>query len=109
MASVPNYPPRTDVGSFEITEIDDKNRDVFLYWQRIPQKHENGENFTYEVDYVEKNGVDARLRNKNSTVAFVKYTIAADSKYLFKIASKNEVGFSERRSSIIVPTQAEGE
>ncbi|XP_019700208.1 uncharacterized protein LOC105190189 isoform X2 [Harpegnathos saltator] len=106
-SSVPSYPPRTDIGSFEITEIDDKSRDVFLYWQRIPRNHENGENFTYEVDYVEKNGADAYLKNKNSTVAYVKYTITADSKYLFKIASKNEVGFSSNRSEIIVPTQSE--
>lgn len=106
---MPSYPPRTDIGSFEITEIDDKSRDVFLYWRKIPQNYENGENFVYEVDYVEKNGLDAYLRNKNSTVAFVKYTVATDSKYLFKIASKNEVGFSKGRSELVVPNQYEGE
>ncbi|XP_014481132.1 PREDICTED: uncharacterized protein LOC106747764 isoform X2 [Dinoponera quadriceps] len=106
MSSAPSFPPRTDIGSFEIVEIDDKSRDVFLYWQRIPQNHQNGENFMYEVDYVEKNGVDANLKNRNSTVAYVKYNITTDSKYLFKIASKNEVGPSSR-SEIIVPTQSE--
>ncbi|XP_032682299.1 uncharacterized protein LOC116849327 isoform X2 [Odontomachus brunneus] len=107
-SSTPSYPPRTDIGSFEITEIDDKSRDVFLYWQRIPQNHENGENFMYEVDHVEKNGINSPyFKNKNSTVAFIKYTITTDSKYLFRVASRNEVGPSNGRSELIVPTQTE--
>lgn len=82
---------------------------MYLYWQRIPQIHENGPNFTYEVDYVGKDGVNAYFKNKNSTLAFIKYTVPTNSNFLFKIASKNEIGFSNGRSEIFVLTQLEGE
>lgn len=54
--TVPGAAPKTDIGSFEVI-AGLYNRDVYLYWQQIPEYMYNGENFGYKVIYVKEGGV----------------------------------------------------
>lgn len=47
-AVVPGASPKTDIGSFEIlSEL--QRRDVYIYWQQIPEFYHNGDNFDYKI------------------------------------------------------------
>lgn len=103
--SVPGMPPRTDMGSFEITE-NNANRDVYLYWQAIPQNQENGDNFTYKIIYVEENGQNATIKPDEITKTYAKFKGLSFSKYYFEIASTNAVGNNKDRAKIFVPSKS---
>jgi hypothetical protein len=53
--TVPGAVPKTDVGSFEVSG-GLPNRDVYIYWQPIPDILKNGDNFEYKIISVEENG-----------------------------------------------------
>jgi hypothetical protein len=54
--TVPGAVPKTDIGSFEVSG-GLPNRDVYIYWQHIPDYLKNGDNFEYKVISVEENGL----------------------------------------------------
>lgn len=45
---LPGAPPRTDIGSFEVFNHLD-SRDVYVYWQTIPDYLQNGDKFSYKI------------------------------------------------------------
>jgi hypothetical protein len=53
--TVPGAVPKTDIGSFEVSG-GLPNRDVYIYWQHIPDYLKNGDNFEYKIVSVEENG-----------------------------------------------------
>lgn len=53
--TVPGAVPKTDIGSFEVSG-GLPNRDVYIYWQHIPDYLKNGDNFEYKIISVEENG-----------------------------------------------------
>jgi hypothetical protein len=55
---VPGASPKTDIGSFEILS-DSQRRDVYIYWQHIPEYYHNGDNFDYKI-VVEDDGGEAQ-------------------------------------------------
>lgn len=101
---VPGAPPRTDIGSFEITE-NIGNRDVYLYWQAIPQNQENGNNFKYQIIHVQENGHKVTLTPSETTRTYAKFKGISLNSYLFEIVSTNEVGANSERARIYVPNQ----
>jgi len=52
---LPGAPPRTDIGSFEVFNHVD-SRDVYIYWQTIPDYLQNGDEFGYKIVDAEENG-----------------------------------------------------
>lgn len=101
---MPGAAPRTDIGSFEITE-NNGNRDVYLYWQAIPQNQENGDNFKYQINHVEENGYKVALTPSETTRTYAKLKGISFNSYLFEIVSTNEVGANSERARIYVPRQ----
>lgn len=55
MFTVPGAVPKTDIGSFEVSG-GLPNRDVYIYWQHIPDHLKNGDKFEYKIISVEENG-----------------------------------------------------
>jgi hypothetical protein len=53
--TVPGAVPKTDIGSFEVSG-GLPNRDVYIYWQHIPDHLKNGDKFEYKIISVEENG-----------------------------------------------------
>lgn len=103
---MPSAAPRTDIGSFEIAE-NNGNRDVYLYWQAIPQNQENGDNFKYQIIHVEENGQKVALTPSETTRTYAKLKGITLNSYLFEIISTNEVGANNSRARIYVPNQKE--
>ncbi|XP_017766074.1 PREDICTED: cytokine receptor isoform X2 [Eufriesea mexicana] len=103
---LPGRPPKTDIGSFEIAE-NSAGRDVYLYWQPIPQYLENGDNFKYEVDHVEENGRKLSLVPNETTRTYAKFKGISFNNYRFEIVSTNIVGTNKERAKIFVPSQYE--
>ncbi|KYQ54930.1 Cytokine receptor [Trachymyrmex zeteki] len=105
-SKLPSAAPRTDIGSFEIAE-NNGNRDVYLYWQAIPQNQENGDNFKYQIIHVEENGQKVALTPSETTRTYAKLKGITLNSYLFEIISTNEVGANNSRARIYVPNQKE--
>ncbi|XP_039307357.1 uncharacterized protein LOC105199782 isoform X2 [Solenopsis invicta] len=103
---LPGAAPRTDVGSFEIAE-NNGNRDVYLYWQAIPQNQENGDNFKYQIIHVEENGHKVTLTPSETTRTYAKLKGISLNSYRFEIISTNEIGASSDRARIYLPKQQE--
>ncbi|XP_024884406.1 uncharacterized protein LOC112462719 [Temnothorax curvispinosus] len=103
---LPGAAPRTDIGSFEIAEYNG-SRDVYLYWQAIPQNQENGDNFKYQIIHVEENGHNVALTPSETTRTYAKLKGISFNSYLFEIVSTNEVGANSSRARIYVPNQQE--
>jgi hypothetical protein len=53
--TVPGAVPKTDIGSYEVSG-GLPNRDVYIYWQQIPDHLKNGDKFEYKIISVEENG-----------------------------------------------------
>nr|XP_050852109.1 uncharacterized protein LOC127064705 [Vespula vulgaris]XP_050852110.1 uncharacterized protein LOC127064705 [Vespula vulgaris] len=105
-ARLPALPPRTDIGSFEIAE-NNINRDIYLYWQAIPQYLENGDNFKYQIDYVEESGRKLALIPNETTRTYAKFKGISFNSYRFEIVATNIIGMSKERSKIFVPSKFE--
>ncbi|XP_066588811.1 uncharacterized protein [Prorops nasuta] len=103
---LPGMPPRTDIGSFEIAE-NNANRDVYLYWQAIPRYLENGDNFTYHINYVEENGRKISLLPNETTRAYAKFKGISFNSYRFEIVTINIVGTNKEKASIFVSSRQE--
>ncbi|XP_058807695.1 cytokine receptor isoform X2 [Phymastichus coffea] len=104
-AQVPGRPPRTDVGSFEITESN-QNRDIYLYWQTIPAWLENGNNFRYHVTRVVENGQSVILAPNETTRTYARFRgLAHEKSYHFDIVTVNDVGQHDSPARIYVPSR----
>lgn len=104
--TLPSFPPRTDIGSFEIVE-NNGNRDIYLYWQMIQQYYENGNKFKYQVNHVEENDHKIVLEPIEMTKTYAKFKGLSFNKYRFKIVSENEAGINKNYTEIIVPSRDE--
>ncbi|XP_031844734.2 cytokine receptor domeless isoform X1 [Nomia melanderi] len=103
---VPGGPPKTDIGSFEVAE-NSASRDVYLYWQTIPDYLQNGDNFTYKIDHVEESGRKVSLVPNETTNTYAKFKGISFNSYRFEIVTKNVVGINKERAKIFVPSQYE--
>ncbi|CAL7946416.1 unnamed protein product [Xylocopa violacea] len=103
---LPGRPPKTDIGSFEIAE-NSASRDVYLYWQPIPEYLTNGDHFNYTIDHVEENGRKVSLVPNETTGTYAKFKGISFNNYRFEIVAANVVGISKDRARIFVPSQYE--
>jgi hypothetical protein len=106
---VPSLPPRTNIGSFEITE-NSINRDIYLYWQAIPEYRENGNHFKYQIVHAEESGrvIDGKIfKPSEMTRTYAKFKGISFNSYRFEIVSRNEIGINEERAVIFVPSKYE--
>ncbi|KZC12905.1 Cytokine receptor [Dufourea novaeangliae] len=101
---LPGRPPKTDIGSFEIAE-NSASRDVYLYWQAIPEYLQNGDDFKYEIDHVEENGRKLSLIPNETTKTYAKFKGISFNSYRFEIITTNIVGANKERARIFVPSQ----
>ncbi|XP_046682111.1 cytokine receptor isoform X3 [Homalodisca vitripennis] len=105
--TVPGAAPETDIGSFEVTTVGLTNRDVYVYWRRIPEYLYNGDfgDFYYKIT-VNEDGVPRNLQANETTSAYARFTGLSLNSYRFKIVSANKEGISKDYSEVYVPSQS---
>ncbi|KAJ9579351.1 hypothetical protein L9F63_024541 [Diploptera punctata] len=106
MPKIPGATPKVDVGSFEVSG-GLPNRDVYIYWQRIPEYLKNGDKFQYKVISVLENGQPKILIPDETTNAYIKFRGISFNSFKFRIASVNEIGQSREVSDVYVPSKPE--
>ncbi|KAF6217165.1 hypothetical protein GE061_001519 [Apolygus lucorum] len=108
-STVPGTPPRTCPGAFEIRSSSVAYRDIYIYWQQIPNHLENGDNFEYKISEVVMHGEDGpELINLSPTYVTKTYALFSNMlsyRYDFSIVSSNVMGYSETSSKITVPSK----
>lgn len=103
LSTEPKYPPKTDIGSFQIEKGRQGKRNVYIYWQQVPEFHYNGANFSYAVTLVNPNtNLEVSVQPNELTKTYAKFNNLEDFEYTFKIYSVNAKGKSGA-SEIIVP------
>ncbi|KAK6620371.1 hypothetical protein RUM44_006772 [Polyplax serrata] len=99
--TVPSVAPVTTQGCFDVVSSGN-DTDVFIYWARIPEKYENGGNFTYNVICTKNNMKDCGPPLEKS-MTYAKFPINNSlHSYTFTIYSVNEAGRSEDNSFVYV-------
>uniref|UniRef100_A0A8D8TE23 Cytokine receptor n=1 Tax=Cacopsylla melanoneura TaxID=428564 RepID=A0A8D8TE23_9HEMI len=90
----PTNPPQVDMGSFESKrkKIIGK-RDVYIYWQQIPEYHYNGSDFDYVVTGNSNANVEVNPSEQTKTSAKF-HNLEENMEYTFEIYSKNNMGRS---------------
>lgn len=73
----------------------------------IPQYLENGDNFKYQINYVEENGQKITLEPIETTKTYAKFKGLSFNNYRFKIASMNKVGINKNYTEIVIPSRNE--
>ncbi|XP_054259785.1 cytokine receptor-like isoform X1 [Macrosteles quadrilineatus] len=104
--TIPGAAPKTDIGSFEVTTVSPTSRDVYVYWQNIPEYLYNGDHFKYKVT-VEEDGVPRNLDANETTSAYAKFRGLSMNSYRFRIISTNIEGESEDYSEVFVPSPSQ--
>ncbi|PSN47868.1 hypothetical protein C0J52_01267 [Blattella germanica] len=106
--TIPGAAPKVDIGSFEVSG-GLPNRDVYIYWQHIPDYLKNADNFEYKVISVEESGEPRHLIPDETTNAYAKFRGISFNSFKFQIVSANEIGFSSETSTVYVPSKTESE
>ncbi|CAD6201388.1 GSCOCT00000191001.2-RA-CDS [Cotesia congregata] len=104
IVNLPGRLPRTDIGSFEITE-NNANKVLYLYWQVIPRYLENGDNFKYQVTLTEVNGRKTHIMPNETTRSYAVFKGFDFFNYTFQVTTSNIVGTYPKSTSIHVPSQ----
>lgn len=102
---IPDDPPKTDIGSFQIEKGNLGKRNVYIYWQQIPESKYNGPNFGYNVTLVKPESTTLKVSLK--TNSYAKFENLEDMDYTFEIYSVNSKGKSSSSSKIRVPRKEE--
>lgn len=105
---MPGRLPRTDIGSFEITE-NNANKVLYLYWQVIPRYLENGDNFKYQVTLTEVNGRKTHIMPNETTRSYAVFKGIDFFNYTFQVTASNIVGTYPKSTTIHVPSQSDSE
>ncbi|KAG8235064.1 hypothetical protein J437_LFUL015306, partial [Ladona fulva] len=98
--------PKTDIGSFEIAG-GLPLRDVYVYWQQIPDHLHNGEKFEYKFIKVKENDNDRELVPYEVSRSYAKFKGLSFNKYTFTIVASNTEGYSRDSSVVVIPGQLE--
>ncbi|RZC42750.1 fn3 and/or zf-C2HC 2 domain containing protein, partial [Asbolus verrucosus] len=102
-SKVPDEPPKTIIGGFELLHFGDDLQfgEVYIYWQQIPKKKRNGPDFRYKIS-VEANPA---LQPSKLTDNYAKFdNLSILSSHMFHIWSENARGLSLEKSIIMVPS-----
>ncbi|XP_075218281.1 cytokine receptor domeless isoform X2 [Lycorma delicatula] len=102
LPTVPSAPPKTDIGSFE-TSRGIPTRDVYVYWQQIPECMWNGDNFTYLVMSVDESGKEVLKTPDKVEKSYARFKTLGLKEYHLRIYSANNEGLSETGSDVYIP------
>ncbi|CAG7785921.1 unnamed protein product [Allacma fusca] len=101
---IPDSPPRTDIGSFEVYRTKLEHRDIYVYWEKTQPSYRNGPGFHYEVLLYENNEPKS-TRRIDEQYAYAKYDDLLDSAtYRAEIYATNEAGRSLEKSTVMIPS-----
>ncbi|XP_046405869.1 cytokine receptor-like isoform X2 [Ischnura elegans] len=103
MSTIPGAPPKVDMGSFEV-DGGGPSRDVYIYWQEIPDYMQNGPEFQYAIKEIRQNGQLNALVPNEVTRAYAKFKGLTLNNYTFTVVSKNREGLSIESSQVYVPS-----
>lgn len=95
---IPDKPPRTDIGSFAINDLND----LFLYWHQLKPYEKNGANGTYVITKSTLNGHHYKFP-VTMTDIMAKFSTIPDNMLEFEIRSSNSEGRSLDSSPIRIP------
>ncbi|XP_071454335.1 cytokine receptor isoform X2 [Hetaerina americana] len=106
LPTIPGAAPKTDIGSFEVAG-GLPNRDVYIYWQEIPEYLHNGPNFEYKIIEIHENGIKRHLIPSEMTRTYAKFKGLTFNSYTFTIVSSNSEGYSMESSQVYIPSQTD--
>ncbi|CAB3361568.1 Hypothetical predicted protein [Cloeon dipterum] len=96
----PTAPPKVDIGGFENEKLSIRN--IYLYWERIPECLYNSDGFEYQIE-IEENGALSNIVTADKTASYIKIKNLSHNAYTFNIYAKNNLGVSDAPSVITVP------
>ncbi|XP_018565709.1 cytokine receptor [Anoplophora glabripennis] len=99
-SKVPDCPPKTNLGSFQIV-INDNSRNVYIYWQQLKAEQYNGQNLSYIAKILNRPSIN----NVESVKAYAMLENLTFSEYVVNIWSVNEMGYSSEKSTVIIPAK----
>ncbi|XP_066903287.1 cytokine receptor, partial [Halyomorpha halys] len=104
---VPGMSPKTDVGSFEC-KAQETFRNIYIYWQQIPQYEENGEDLEYKIlrikELIGSKWIERNVWPSAVTKTYAFFTMMSFNRYNFTIAASNKEGISRETSHVVVPS-----
>lgn len=108
LPDLPGAPPRTDIGSFEVFNHVD-SRDIYIYWQTIPDYLQNGDMFRYKIiDINDENNSPVFKEPTELTKKYAKYSkMDLNKNFRFHIVSVNTEGRSINKSEIVIPSRVQ--
>lgn len=95
-ARTPDDPPKTDIGSFSITDGDH----VYIFWKELPAPKHNGENIRYNIS-LRSNPITKPDKLTHTSARYEKLIRSSDLE--FAIFSENNMGRSSLASHVLVP------
>lgn len=99
-SKLPDCPPETDIGSFQIIN-NGGHRNVYIYWQQLQVEQYNGQNLTYVVEAANY----PSLSRVESVKAYAVLENLSSNEYIINIWSVNEMGYSLRKSTVVIPAK----
>lgn len=99
-SKAPDFPPKTDIGSFQIMN-NEHSRNVYIYWQQLQVEQYNGQNLTYILQV-------AHHSSKTTLTSVKAYALLENlqfSEYVINIWSVNEIGYSLTKSTVVIPAK----
>ncbi|KAK3917504.1 Cytokine receptor [Frankliniella fusca] len=107
LPDLPGAPPRTDIGSFEVFNHVD-SRDIYIYWQTIPDYLQNGDMFSYKIIGIDEDNVPVSKKPAELNKKYAKYSkMDLNKNFRFHIVSANSEGHSLNKSEIVIPSRVQ--
>lgn len=99
-SEIPDCPPKTTSGCFEIESTKRHSREVYVYWQKIMDYQQNGEHFEYKVEVLGCSNVQHEIGKPKT---YAKFSNLPKKDCTINIWSENEKGRSLENTTIVVP------
>ncbi|XP_021962636.1 cytokine receptor isoform X3 [Folsomia candida] len=108
-AKSPTAPPKVDVGSYESVPMNDKKRDILVYWEDVDPLFRNGPGFHYIHSVQEDEEKKEDIQPKETNRSYAKFSgLWLNKSYRFQIVSANDEGNSSASSVVFVPRIPKG-
>lgn len=110
LSALPGKGPRVDVGSFEIVDDGPLKREVYIYWQTIPQILENGNSFKYQIASIKEDGniINDEIINERPielTRTYARFDKLNFGEYHIGINATNQIGSHPTTAWITIPSK----
>ncbi|RZF47644.1 hypothetical protein LSTR_LSTR009528 [Laodelphax striatellus] len=109
LSTVPAAPPKLTPGCFELVDSYNNEiyntRDIYIYWQQLPERMHNGDNFSYRVKQLDPDtGEESELFANETSPSFARFRDFPREATHLKIYSINSEGYSKNGSYIFIPS-----